>query len=232
MANEKGQGRQNAEFNIETTYLLMRSGAIEDAGVLLENYLETHEMDAEVAPVVLAYALHTVEVTKFLRNEDYQPGKINMAKAREKRELLFSALNALSEDQRDAFYKTYLPEVVCALFLTKDVNGEEICSFLRIFGERAKEIATPAFLSSAEAVARVLLPFFEKDEVYDFTMSVIDAVCRMDKALYGKLTLAFSLPGGIIKQKTLAGLGKKGFCDSLHPLLYHPGQRCADAPPG
>ena len=191
MANEKEQGRQNAEFNIETTYLLMRSGAIEDAGVLLENYLEMHPMDAEVAPVVLAYVLHTVEVTRFLKGEDYQPGKIHIEKAKEKRELLFGALDVLREDQRDAFYKTYLPEVLCALFWEKDTSGDEMYSFLSLFSQIAKEIALPAFLSYSESVARVFLPCFENEEIYQFTMSVMDAVYRMDTALYGKVALAF-----------------------------------------
>ena len=140
---------------------------------------------------MLAYVLRSVEVAKFLKNEEYKAEKVDIENAKAKRETLFGALDALNENQRDALIKTYLPEVVRALFLEKGANGVEIYSFLTLFNEMAKELATPAFLSSSEAVARVLLPLFKNEEIYDFTMSVIDAICRMDKALYGEVVFAF-----------------------------------------
>ena len=169
----------------------MCNGAMDDAGILLENYLATHEMDAEVAPVMLAYVLRSVEVAKFLKNETYKAEGVDIENAKAKKETLFLAIEALEEPQRVAFYKTYLPEVVSALFLAKNADGEQIYSFLKLFGEMAEEIAIGAFLSCGEAVGGAFLPLFDKEEIYEFSMSVIDTVCRMDRALYGKIVFAF-----------------------------------------
>ena len=76
MANEKGQGTRGADVkNLQACYQLMLGGAMDDAGVLLESYLSTHDIDAESAPITLAYVMRTVEVAKCIRGEKYEAQK-------------------------------------------------------------------------------------------------------------------------------------------------------------
>ncbi len=189
MANEKGQGTRGANIDVEAVYRLMLGEAMDDAGVLLENYFATRDIDAQSAPIALAYAMRTVEVAKCLRGEKYEVKKIDVLLALEKKKEILSALEVLGEKEKAKLFGEYMPKLLGILFEDQTTEAEGLYDFLLLFGEGTKGMLYRA-VQGGKRFAKKFAPLLDREEVLKFLLSVLEPLYSKNKELYGEELLS------------------------------------------
>lgn len=191
MANEKGQGTRGADVkNLQACYQLMLGGAMDDAGVLVESYLATHDIDAESAPITLAYVMRTVEVTKCIRGEKFEAQKIDIENALAKEAWLLSSIENLSTEEKEKLFDSYMPTALCLMFDDDAVEGERLYAFLQMLGENAKNVLYRV-VQKGQHFAKKFAPLLEKEGVTDYLLSALEPFYSVNKETYGRELLAF-----------------------------------------
>lgn len=191
MANEKGQGTRGADVkNLQACYQLMLGGAMDDAGVLVESYLATHDIDAESAPITLAYVMRTVEVTKCIRGEKFEAQKIDIENALAKEAWLLSSIENLSTEEKEKLFDSYMPAALYLMFDDDAVEGERLYAFLQMLGENAKNVLYRV-VQRGQHFAKKFAPLLEKEGVTDYLLSALEPFYSVNKETYGRELLAF-----------------------------------------